>query len=590
MSMLFALVQAYERMAQDREVPPFGYSSQKIGYLISLHDDGSPAHAPIRLVSLERGQALIPLMVVPQPAKRTRDVAPSFLWDKTSYVLGVTAKASTRTQTEHAAFVDYHDNLLRDTDDEGLRALRAFLHRWRPADFEALGWPDEMMDQNVAFALESQREAGIHLHDRPAARAIWNRVSAQKSKSPATCLVTGKKTSLSRIHPAIKGVRGAQTSGAAIVSFNLDAFTSYGHEFGANAPVGEDAAFAYTTVLNRFLELGSQNRLQLGEATMVFWAEGRKRHLAEQLFASMLAGKQPGDVETTNTVRMEADALLAKLQAGAAPAELAPESGMDTRLFAALLAPNASRLAVCFFLEEDLATIAARYRQFIADIELEPGPPEAIIALRRCVLESAALAKRENMPLALSTDFVRSVFNGTDYPLTLFSTLLMRMRADKDINALRIALLKAVLVRNFKMEVPVALDPAFKDKAYLIGRLFATYEHIQYAAIGSRLNATFKNTYYPSASANPRKIFHQMELGSIDHLRLVAAKSPGYRVVLERTIAAILEEMSPADEPFPAFLSPRQQALFGLGYHHQRSAFAGSRPKEPMAPEGGEAQ
>lgn len=590
MSMLAALVQAYERMAQDREVPPFGYSSQKISYLISLHDDGSPAQKPIRLVSLEPGQTFIPMMVVPQPAKRTRDVAPSFLWDKTAYVLGVTAKASLRTDKEHAAFVDYHENLLRDSDDEGLRALGSFLHRWRPADFEALGWPDEMKDQNVAFALESQRETGIHLHDRPAARAIWNRVSTQKTKSQATCLVTGKKTSLSRIHPAIKGVRGAQTSGAAIVSFNLDAFTSYGHEFGANAPVGEDAAFAYTTVLNRFLELGSQNRVQLSEATMVFWAEGPQRHLAERLFASMLAGPQQSDDETTDAVTSKADTLLAGLQAGKALADMAPEFGTDTRLYAALLAPNASRLSVCFWLDEDMATIAERYSSFIADIDLWPGPPAPMLALRRCLLETAALSKRDNMLLALSTDFVRSVFNGTDYPLTILSTLLMRMRADKDINALRIALLKGVLVRNFKMEVPVALDPAFKDKAYLLGRLFATYEHVQSAAIGSRLNATFKNTYYASASANPRRVFHQMELGSATHLQLVAAKSPGYRVVLERTIAAILEEMSPADEPFPAFLLPRQQALFGLGYHHQRSAFAGSRPKEPTGPEGGDAQ
>jgi CRISPR-associated protein Csd1 len=52
--------------------------------------------------------------------------------------------------------------------------------------------------------------------------------------------------------PPSRGL-GAQSSGANIVSFNLDAFTSYGKSQGANAPVGKPAAFAYTTALNHLL-------------------------------------------------------------------------------------------------------------------------------------------------------------------------------------------------------------------------------------------------------------------------------------------------------------------------------------------------
>ena len=85
--------------------------------------------------------------------------------------------------------------------------------------------------------------------------------------------MSGARAPLARLHPSIKGVRGAQSSGASIVSFNLDAFTSYGKEQGENAPVSEDAAFAYTTALNHLLRPGSRNRVQIADASTVFWAE-----------------------------------------------------------------------------------------------------------------------------------------------------------------------------------------------------------------------------------------------------------------------------------------------------------------------------
>src|SRR5262249_8225385 len=124
-------------------------------------------------------------------------------------------------------------------------------------------------DQNIVFALESERLDSVYIHDRPAARELWARLSAERDKNAeAICLVSGDKAPVARLHPAIKGVWGAQSSGASIVSFNLDAFTSYGHEQGDNAPISEAAAFAYTTALNRFLERDSGHRIQIGDASI----------------------------------------------------------------------------------------------------------------------------------------------------------------------------------------------------------------------------------------------------------------------------------------------------------------------------------
>ncbi|WP_280954210.1 type I-C CRISPR-associated protein Cas8c/Csd1 [Kumtagia ephedrae] len=271
MSILASLARAYDRLP---DAPPFGYSSQNVGVIVGLKDDGSVASVT-RWQDGEGKKRKPRPMLVPQPVKRTAGIAPNFLWDKTSYVLGVTAGVDKRTAEEHAAFKDRHEKVLEGTDDPGLKALLLFLRAWTPDRFVAPDWTDEMRDQNVVFALESDRLDKVWLHGRPAAKALWTRVAGGAAADAQVCLVTGEPGPVARLHPAIKGVWGGQSSGGSIVSFNLDAFTSYGHEQGDNAPISEAAAFAYTTALNRFLERGSRHRIQIGDASTVFWAMRR---------------------------------------------------------------------------------------------------------------------------------------------------------------------------------------------------------------------------------------------------------------------------------------------------------------------------
>ena len=219
-------------------------------------------------------------MLVPQSFKRPGTTPRSFfLWDKVSYALGVGQKPKDRTEEEHRArladehrsFIELHTRTLADTDDEGLRALLAFLHRWVPEQIDNLDYKEDLLhDPNLVFQLDGERR---FVHQRPAARALWARTLAGAAGREGLCLVSGARAPLARLHPLIKGVRGAQSSGASIDSFNLDAFTSYGKEQGENAPVSEATAFAYTTALNHLLRPGSRNRLQIADASTVFWAE-----------------------------------------------------------------------------------------------------------------------------------------------------------------------------------------------------------------------------------------------------------------------------------------------------------------------------
>lgn len=586
MSILAALAKAYERLPN---APPFGYSQQKIGFLIALEPDGTVAQMPVRLAIPEGKKQIVPLMSVPEPAKRTAGIAPNFLWDKTSYVLGVTAAGGKRTAAEHAAFVKRHIDAFAGADDAGLLALQAFLQSWTPARFAEFGWPEDMKDENIVFALESERRRDIRIHDRPAARSLWARLSAAGEKSQAICLVTGERAPVARLHRSIKGVWGAQTAGASIVSFNIDAFTSYGHEQGDNAPVSEAAVFAYTTALNCFLERGSGHRVQIGDASTVFWADSSdvdKTTLAESMFTGFFTGdddEYSAEIDE-KTQAQKVGVVLQQLREGHLLSTLDPSLATGVRFFVLGLAPNAARLSIRFWLEEDFGIIARNYQRFIDEMRIDPPPRDGYPALWKYLAETAVLGKRENVPPNLAGDWMRAILTGTAYPMTLLATVLMRLRADKNVNALRASILKALLIRNCNREAPVALDPENTDKGYLLGRLFATYEQVQTAALGSKVNATVKDKFYGAASAQPRKVFALLDKGSANHLSKAGKQSPGRKVNLEKQIGAIMDLMRPGADPFPASLSAEEQALFGLGYYHQRNDFFKSRKDGAAGP------
>lgn len=575
MNILSSLMAAYERLP---DAPPFGYSTEKVGVVVGLNEDGTVATVTPWLEGEGRKRKPRP-MLVPQAVKRTAGIAPNFLWDKTAYVLGVTAGEGKRTAEEHRAFVEHHLADIGDSEDVGLRALKRFLEAWTPDQFAEPFWTDELKDQNVVFALESERRSGTNLHDRPAAKALWNRAAGAVGDAAEICLVTGEPGPVARLHPSIKGVWGAQSSGAALVSFNLDAFTSYGREQGANAPVSEAAAFAYTTMLNRFLERDSGHRLQIGDASTVFWADasGRGAEEAEALFAAYL--DDVGDARAEEKISAEhIRGQLARIRAGDHLEDIEPDLADGVDFYVLGLAPNAARLSVRFFYAGSFGDITRNYQKFVSDMRIEPPPRDGYPPLWRYLLETAVLGKRENVSPNLAGDWMRAILSGTPYPLSLMASVLTRIRADGEVNALRVGILKALLIRNFKKEAtPVALDPANTNRGYVLGRLFALYEEIQRAALGGRVNATIKDKFYGSASATPRKVFAVLDGGSANHLAKIRKLNIGREVNLQRQLQALMDLMSPSDDPaldpFPVSLTAQEQAYFGLGYHHQRSDF-----------------
>ena len=581
---LQALNRYYERLIEQQaeDVAPYGFSPEKVSFEILLTPDGDVAQInDIRDTSNKKPQPK--LIEVPQPPKRANNIAPCFLWDKTSYVLGV-SNTSKRADKEHEAFVELHETVLAAEDDPGLKALLSFLRSWSPDQFEARGFPADMVDANLVFRMDGEH---CYLHDRPAARAVRARLLAgdagqEAAASGAVCLVSGEVAPVARLHPAIKGVNGAQSSGASIVSFNLDAFTSYAKSQGDNAPVSEPVAFAYTTALNYLLRRGEHNRqrLQVGDASVVFWAEAsdaQQASAAEDLFASLLS--PPAD-DASEAARVRA--VLDCIAKGRPVADLAPNLEPSTRMYVLGLAPNASRLSVRFWQVDTLGVLAGRIAQHAEDLRIEPLPWRTEPSAYRLVLATVphregAKPKADDAINIVIGETMRAILSGAPYPRSLLANTIMRFRADGDISGLRVALCKGVLarerrrdIRTSEEEIPVSLDKQSTQPGYLLGRLFAVLENVQRAALGGQVNATIRDRFYGAASATPASIFPVLLRNTQNHLGKLRKERMGQAVNLEKDIREIVGGLP---DQFPRSLKIEDQGRFAIGYYHQSQSY-----------------
>lgn len=576
MTILQALDGYYHRLAVRGEVTAPGWSPEKFGWCVVIDAGGVPVDVyDLHDVSGKKPRPR--LCTVPAAVKRTVGIAPNFLWDKTAYVLGRTAGEGKRTAQEHAAFVDMHRQRLAGQDDAGLVALLGFLERWQPERFDEAPFKADMLDANILFRLDG--EQGF-IHERPAARALVERGNGQADGETISCLITGEQAPVARLHPTIKGVEGAQTAGAALVSFNLDAFTSLGKDQGANAPTGVAAAFRYGAALNHLLMRDGPNRVRrpIGDATVVFWADAGNAEAAEAaegLFADLI--DPPTDVEEARKIANELEAV----SMGRAMPESRLALAKGTRFHVLGLSPNAARLAVRFWLTDDFEVFARNLVMHYRDTRIDPPPfgwvgaPSVNLVLARA---TAFQGKFENIPALLAGEVMRSVLTGARYPQSLLAAVIMRLRAGDDpLTGWHSAVIRAVLTRDHrkgfqKEDVPVSLAPDEPNKAYQLGRLFAVLETAQRMALG-KINATIRDRYFGAASATPARVFPLLLRGVQNHLARL--RKDGKGAWLEREIEDILGNLT---LDLPRSLPLAEQGRFAVGYYHQRKEQFKGRP------------
>lgn len=593
---LQSLNHLYQRLAEDPSngLPTPGYSLQNISFCVVIQPDGSLVAIQQRAVEIvetgkngkeKRTSRPLPLLVPGQSKPSGQGLNPCFLWDNTGYMLGFKPedprksaaereKEKARTLATFEAFKKRHLECEPLVNDPDFSSVCRFLERWAPDDAEK---HPVLRDISTGFGVFQISGKTKYVHESPAIMKWWQENNASDSKEGAAgfCLVTGKQAPIAVTHdPAIKGVGGAQSSGAKLVSFNLKAFESLGKEQGDNSPVSEDAAFSYCNALN-WLLARRERRFRVGDATAVFWTA--EPTPAETLFPGMMSGVQ--DAEDQGTIQ-RVEEVLKKIARGTLGRDELGDP--DVPYYILGLSPNAARLSVRFWHTGSIRELIDNLKLHLNQLELirqwdesnpknpDPLHPSVYQLLRQTAREA------DGIPPLLGGALMRSILLGTDYPSALVTAVLNRVRAERDVNYLKASILKAWLIRNHHQHVKYMLDETNTNPGYLLGRLFAVLEKTQQDALPG-INTTIRDRFYASASATPRSVFGRLLRTYQHHLEKLDTGAKIHREKLTQEI------LSPLND-FPAHLNLRDQSQFALGYYHQRKSFFTKKEAQP-APE-----
>lgn len=561
---LQALTRLFEDLVQQGKISRPGWSPAKISYALCLDASGTLEYVVPLLSEVQVGKntLLRPTpMELPSPVTRTVGILPNFLWDNSSYLLGVDEKGKPeRSRSCFRASAALHHQLLDEVSTPAAKAILSFFDSWQPElaqEHTALKdcWQALMKGANLVFRVD-----GMFAQEDPLIRSAWDTHYGDVSGEKQQCLVTGNPDVAEPVHPTVKGIAGAQSSGAALVSFNAPAFCSYGKEQSLNAPVGKYAAFAYTAALN-YLLADRENVHRIGDTTVICWAEGAEPQY-NLLAGFSIFGDTPPDTISTNDLR----AAVSNLAQGIACEELKLDPNRPFYILG--LAPNAARLSVRFFYRNSFGALMQNVNAHHARLEIA-GRPRSMMPLWALLRETVNLNTTDKSPSpVLAGAVARAVFTGSAYPASLLEAVMLRIRAEREITPGRAAILKAYYLKNPSTKCPkevltVGLNENSTNIPYTLGRLFAVYEAVQETA-NRGINATIKDKYFNSAAATPAMIFPILDNLCQKHLRKL---DTGFRISYDRQIGQIKDILG---ESYPVRLSLPEQGSFNLGYYHQK--------------------
>lgn len=595
---LQALVRCYEALAGRGELEKPGWSPVKVSWGLELDADGQVKSLLLMGGTDTKGKQIPRVMKLPDPVKRASGIATNFLCDNSSYILGIDAKGKPeRTRECFAACAQKHQDVLKDVRHPTAKAILNFFERWKPENaachpaiqpnLEAL-----LKGGNIVFVTHDAEGELQLAQDVPEIRRAWDEAYANSDDAVmGRCLVTGEEGPIAILHPSIKGVMGAQSSGASLVSFNAPAFESYGKESardnqgqGRNAPVGKYAAFAYGAALN-YMVGHADFHGRLGDTTLVYWAEGAEPAYGSAFMAMMGMGGE----DKNEITQKELSGLLTALCQGNTVKWANVPLNPENRFYILGLAPNASRLSVGFFLQDSFDAFVKHYQKHQERLNIvRPAFDERETLSMWALLRETAI-KSPNKPPKFQRQLVEEMLNailtGSPYPSTLFTQVEIRIRAEKDINRGKAAMIKAYLLRNvverqkdqthiYEEVLGVELNEQSTYLPYRLGRLFAVLEALQSEAFkdnnnrDSKPNTTIKDQFFSSACATPVVAFPIIVGRAQNHLRKLKAKN---KEGLARYYSGMMDEIiGNFGESYPAHLSLEDQGIFQIGYYHQR--------------------
>lgn len=563
---LQALADYYEALAKKGEIARPGWASVKVSYALEIDEDGQLLQ--VHLLKSEKmvGKKTVMearVMELPVPVKRTVGVEANFLYDNASYLLGFDGKGNPqRAKQCFEAAKELHTALLGAINTPFAAAICRFFERWdvsHARENQQLAGLIEDIEKgaNLVFLFDNTYPS----EEQAIAQAWQAHYDGSEEGVQMPCLVTGMRGVPARTHPAIKGVQDAQSSGAALVSFNAKAFESYNREQNLNAPVSKQAAFAYTTALNHLLA-DKRHVKRIGDTTLVYWAQD-----AEPAYQDAFAQFLDGDSENMMT-NEDMDYYMDAIANGKSVRWEGISIDPHNRFYVLGLAPNAARLSVRFFLCDGFGSFVRNIRRHYEDLEIVSDNRTKWRNLPLWVLLRETINEKSNDKAAspqMSGDTLRAILIGGRYPATLYQQTQLRIRAERRITQGKAAIIKAYLLRNMQNEnkkegLTVNLNEETTYQPYVLGRLFSVAEAIQERASGV---TSIKDKYFSSACATPALIFPIVLSLADKHLRKLDG---GVRVYYAKQLSELANRIN---ESLPAHHNLYDQGIFQLGYYHQ---------------------
>lgn len=569
---LQALYEYYNR--SKGSLPAFGRELKEIGFLIVIDKNGKFVRFEDRRIDKKQAQKFL----VKKSVGRTSAPAANYLYDNSAYVFGYSEKGDPKKCLE--TFKEKVQALYEASPDNAdMKAVYEFyqndivevLERMK----EDLLWPEIEKNLNKKYSTFSFLIEGD------------TKIVAEKEElldlsgcddvfgGEQICLVSGQRGRAVETTTATM-IPGSQAT-AKLVAFQVNSgYDSYGKEKGGNAPISEEAEFAYTTVLNYMLRSDSRNKFLIGNRTFLFWAskDDEAGKQAEESIFNMFGFTEQEDDPNKNIeqVRKTFNAIYSG----------SLRTSLDDKFYILGLAPNSARIAVTYWSELPLKEFSARILRHFEDMEIadtrkEKKPYMGLNSMMRAITPKEADGKikiygtdsklQPNIPEAV----VKSIFQGSPYPFSLFSSCIRRIRAEsgkeKDpIDTTRAAIIKAYLNRiSNQQKINVMLDDKNTNQGYLCGRLFAVLDKIQDEANNQH---SIREKYMNSASSTPAAVFATILNLSCHHSEKL---NEGRKVWFEKIKQEIVDKISP--DGFPAHLDLQDQGRFFVGYYQQTQWF-----------------
>ena len=459
-------------------------------------------------------------------------------------------------------------------DNKDLYAIRSFYNNSRETILDMISldvlWEDIKKNLSKKYSTFSFRIEGDLKIVAEKKEILQLEDCDDETKADNLCLVSGKHGPSVDTTTATM-IAGSQAT-AKLVAFQVNSgYDSYGKSKCGNAPISEEAEFAYTTALNSMLQKGSRNKFMLGSRTFVFWASNNKeasKETEESLFELLGFSEDTNDDPNANLMKVRR--VFESIYSGIMKTEL------DDKFYILGLAPNSARIAVIYWSETTLKDFAEKILCHFNDMEIHDTRKDKkpYMGIREIISSVTLGGKMSDATPNLPEAVVKSIFQGLPYPQTLYSACIRRIRAEQKLTITRAAIIKAYLNRqsNNNKKIDIMLDKENNNQGYLCGRLFAVLDKIQEDANNI---SSIRERYMNAASATPSAVFATILNLSVHHSEKLDG---GRRIYFEKLKQEILDKVSA--DGFPTHLDLQDQGRFFVGYYHQRQDFFTSKKEQ----------